>query len=54
MRWDVYIWPIRDAFMVRCVAKNISHDEAMAICDKYLIGQTYDTYMVPAGTKLYM
>ena len=52
--WDVYIWPISNAARVKCVGKNLAFEKAVEICDSYLSGQFYDSYMVPAGTKLYI
>lgn len=52
--WDVYIWPISNAGLVKCVGKNLDFDKAVELCDGYLSGQFYDSYMVPAGTKLYI
>ena len=53
-KWDVYIWPINDASFVKRLASNVSFEEAKAIYDKYMNGSTYDAYMVPAGTKLFI
>ena len=52
--WDVYIWPIDNAGYVRMVAKAVEHKEAQEIYDRYFNTNSWDAYMVPAGTKLFI
>lgn len=52
--WDVYIWPIDNAGDVRMVAKAVEHNEAQEVYDRYFNTNSWDAYMVPAGTKLFI